>query len=77
MAPNQVQQQYIRDEIQNASPQKLIVMLYDKAIKCLEEAKRHTEKQDQFQFSSNIAKAEQIIAELMGALKSDIAPELV
>lgn len=77
MAPNQVQQNYLRDEIQNASPQKLIVMLYDKAIKSLEEARKNIDNKNQFYFSDNLVKAEQIIAELMGALKAEVAPELV
>ena len=65
---------YIKDQIQSATPQKLVVMLYDKAIRCLEDAKKEIENKDQFPFSSNIVRAEQIIAELMGALKADIAP---
>ena len=77
MTKNLAQQKYIQDEIKNASPQKIIVMLYDKAVKSLEEAKKHTEDKNPFVFSENLIKAEQIIAELMGALKTDIAPELV
>jgi flagellar protein FliS len=77
MAPTQAQKNYIRDEIQNASPQKLIVMLYDKAIKSLEEAKKNIQNENQFYFADNIIKAEKIIAELMGALKAEVAPELV
>lgn len=77
MAPNQVQQNYLRDEVQNASPQKIIIMLYDKAIKSMEEAKKNIDNPNQFYFSDNLIKAEQIIAELMGALKAEVAPELV
>jgi flagellar biosynthetic protein FliS len=58
MAPTQAQKNYIRDEIQNASPQKLIVMLYDKAIKSLEEAKKNIQNENQFYFADNIIKAE-------------------
>lgn len=77
MVQAQAQNNYIRDQINSASPQKLIVMLYDKAIKCLEESKKHVDSKDQHDFASNIIRAEQIIAELMGALKAEVAPELV
>jgi len=77
MPQSQAQAKYIRDEIQSASPQKIIVMLYDRAVKSLEEAKKHTQSEDPFAFTANLTKAEQIIAELMGALKPEVAPELV
>jgi len=77
MPQSQAQAKYIRDEIQSASPQKIIVMLYDRSIKSLEDAKKTTQSQDPFEFTANITKVEQILAELMGALKPDIAPELV
>ena len=76
MVSNQ-HKQYIRDEIKSATPQKLILLLYDGAIKNLEDSKLYIEKEDQFDFTQSIAKAEQIIAELIGALKSNTAPELV
>lgn len=74
--PNQ-HQKYLRDEIQNASPQKLIILLYDGAIKALEDSKSLIEDKDPFQFTQKITKAQSIIAELIGALKVDLFPELV
>jgi len=70
-------QKYVRDQVQSATPQKLIIMLYDKAIKCLEDAKKQKDDKNPYHFTNNITKAEQILAELMGALKPEIAPELV
>jgi flagellar secretion chaperone FliS len=68
--------QYLRDEILTASPEKLILMLYDGAIKRLQEALRRIEEKDPFEFTQNITKAEAILAELTGAIKQDHNPEV-
>ena len=67
---------YLRDEILGASPQKLIVLLYDGAIKNLEEAKRHISDEDPYQYTQHFTKAEAIIAELTGAVKPNVSPEI-
>jgi flagellar secretion chaperone FliS len=74
---NNQQKKYVRDQILNASPGELIVLLYDGAIRCLEKSKQEVNKEDQYEFSYNITKAESIIGELMGALKKEVFPELV
>lgn len=67
---------YLRDEILGASPQKLIVLLYDGAIKNLEEAKRHSSDEDPYSYTQHYIKAEAIIAELTGAVKPNMNPEV-
>jgi flagellar protein FliS len=68
--------QYLRDEILGASPQKLVVLLYDGAIKNLEEAKRHISDEDPYSYTLHYTKAEAIIAELTGAVKPKMNPEV-
>jgi flagellar protein FliS len=69
-------QKYIRDEILSASPQKLIVLLYGGAIKNLEEAKKHIHDEDPYHYTKHYTKAEAIIAELTGAVKTESNPEV-
>ena len=68
---------YMRDQILNASPEKIIVLLYDGAIKSLDESRQHIQDADPFRFTELVINAQQIISELIGALKVDIYPELV
>jgi flagellar protein FliS len=74
---NKLDKQYIHDEILNASPGELIILLYGGAIKALEKCKKQVDNKDPHDFSLNLTKAESIICELMGALKKEIFPELV
>lgn len=74
---NKLHKQYLHDQILNASPGKLIVLLYDGAIRSLEDAKKQVSDKDPHDYTQNLSKAQNIIAELMGALKKDIFPELV
>ena len=66
--------QYLKDEVLGASPQKLVVMLYDGVIRFLGEAVKHVE--DPHVFVDNITRAEAIIAELTGAVKADKNPQV-
>ncbi len=74
---NKIDKQYIHDQILNASPGKLIILLYGGAIKSLEKCKQQVDSKDPHDFSLNLTKAESIICELMGALKKEVFPELV
>ena len=66
--------QYLKDEVLGASPQKLVVMLYDGVIRFLGEAIKHVD--DPHVFVENVTKAEAIIAELTGAVKADKNPQV-
>lgn len=77
MTPKKAHSQYLQDQIQNASPEQILIMLYDGAIQALDESKKHIQDADPFEFTQRIIKAQKIIAELIGALKVDISPELV
>ena len=51
-------------------------MLYDGAIKNVNEATRRMGDKDPYEFTQNITKTEAIIAELAGAIKQDKNPEV-
>jgi flagellar protein FliS len=73
---NQAAQNYLRAKVMTATPEQLQLMLYDGAIRFAEQAKVALGKKD-FEASYNaISRAQKIIAELSGALKHDVAPEL-
>lgn len=53
-----------------------MVLLYDGAIRNLEEAKRHSADDDPYLYTQHYTKAEAIIAELTGAVKPQMNPEV-
>ena len=59
---------YTRVDIETASQGKLIVMLFNGAIKRSEEAKRQLAKRDFQAAHNNLVRAQDILAELRGAL---------
>lgn len=71
---SKARQSYIKEQILSASPEELLILMYDSAIRSLEDAKKMT---DAYEFNQRLIKAQNIIAELMGALKKEKAPEVV
>ncbi|MCF7802886.1 MAG: flagellar export chaperone FliS [Candidatus Marinimicrobia bacterium] len=67
---------YKRQEIQTASPGKIIVLLYDGAIKNLNAAEAAYEAKDYERKSSAITKTQDIIVELMNALNFEQGGEI-
>ena len=59
---------YTRVDVETASQGTLIVMLFNGAIKRAEEAKRQLDKGDRQSVHNNLVRAQDIIAELRGAL---------
>ncbi|MFP4501498.1 MAG: flagellar export chaperone FliS [Candidatus Hydrogenedentota bacterium] len=59
---------YTKVDIETASQGKLIVMLFNGAIKRAEEAKRQLAKGNRQEVHNNLIRAQEIIAELRGAL---------
>lgn len=59
---------YTKVDVETASQGKLIVMLFNGAIKRAEEAKRQMEKGKNESVHNNLIRAQEIIAELRGAL---------
>lgn len=70
---------YTRVDVETASQGKLIVMLFNGAIKRAEEAKRQLERGDRQSVHNNLIRAQEILGELRGALNmkaGDIASNL-
>jgi len=62
---------YLKNEIEGATKGKLVLLLYDGAIKFLRTAKKSIEAKDIINAHKNIIKAENIIYELMSTLNMD------
>ena len=71
-----VAQSYLRTKIFTATPEQLQLMLYDGAIRFGEQARVALEKKNFEQSYTLLTKAQRIMAEMAGALKHDLAPEL-
>jgi len=65
---------YTRVDIETASQGKLIVMLFNGAIKRAEEAKRQLEKGKREGVHNNLIRAQEILGELRGALNLSAGP---
>jgi flagellar protein FliS len=59
---------YRKVEVETASPEKLVVMLYNGAIKHVEEGKRAIAAQDLRATHDHLLRAQEIVTELRGAL---------
>jgi flagellar secretion chaperone FliS len=70
-----IQKQYLRDQILGASPEKLVILLYDGAIRNVEEARKRRFDIDPFEFTQLLTKTQAIVAELTGSLKFELLGE--
>jgi|SRR5687768_8491303 flagellar protein FliS len=73
---NHVAQNYLRTKIFTATPEQLQLMLYDGAIRFGEQARLALEKKNYEQSFNLLTRAQRIMAEMVAALKHDLAPEL-
>jgi flagellar protein FliS len=69
-------QQYLKTRVMTATPEQLQIMLYDGAIRFCEQTKLGLEAKNYEQIYTNITKAQNILTELIGALKPNVYPEL-
>ena len=63
--------QYKQNQIETATPEQILILLYDGAIQYLNHAKIALEEDDNEQFQSNMFGCERIIIEFMNTLKLD------
>ena len=68
MADEQKASRYRQSQIDTASPGKLILMLYEGAIRFLNEAKEHLAEKDVEKASNRLLRAQDIVSELMMSL---------
>src|SRR3954465_7232389 len=69
-------QNYLRTRVMTATPEQLQMMLFDGAVRFLEQARAALGKQDWGESYQNISRTEKIITELLGSLKHDVNPDL-
>src|SRR5437762_8720929 len=72
----QAAQSYLRTRVLTATPEQLQMMLYDGAIRFSEQARAALGKRDYETNYQMIARVQKIVAELISALKPDVAPDL-
>jgi flagellar protein FliS len=68
---------YFENQVHTASPQKLHWMLVDAALRDARRAEEFLVKKSPLQAGPELAHAEAIIAEILCAMRRDLAPELV
>jgi flagellar protein FliS len=67
---------YFEQTIVNADPVELIRMVYQRAISCVREAREHLRQKKIAERSAAIMRAYQALAELLAALRPEVAPEI-
>lgn len=67
---------YENQQIETASPEQLLLMLYDGAIRFLNEALRAMREEDWETYNAKLIKAQNIVSELMASLDVKLAGEL-
>ena len=67
---------YQIQDIETASPEKLLIMLYDGAIRFLKKAKEAMQRRDYQTLNNNMKRGQDIIAELMGSLNFEIGGDI-
>lgn len=75
-AMNPYLKQYKKNQIETATPEQILILLYDGAIQYLNRAKVALENEDNEQFHSNILGCEKIIMEFMNTLNMEIGGSL-
>ncbi|GAB4129893.1 flagellar export chaperone FliS [Thermopirellula anaerolimosa] len=68
---------YLESEVLTASPQRLHLLLIEAAIRYIERTRTAWQRQDHDAAFEAITKAQQIVAEMLAAMKMDAAPNLV
>ena len=64
-------QQYRQQQVNTATPDKLLLMLYDGALRFCQQAKKAVENKEMEQAHINLTKAQNIIVEFMTSLNMD------
>jgi len=73
---NQYVQQYQKSNIETASREQILIMLYDGAIQFLNKAKVAMAKKDVEAQNTNLVAAQNIIREFINSLDHEVAPQL-
>lgn len=69
-------EQYRKQQIETASPEEVLIMLYDGAIRFLNVARKAIEEKDIEKSHNNLMKAQNIIIEFMNSLDMELGGEI-
>ena len=69
-------QNYLRTRVLTATPEQLQMMLYDGAIRFIEQARPALENKNWEVSYTMISRAQKIVAELISSMRHDVAPEM-
>ena len=67
---------YNKDTVLSAPPEKLVVMLYNKALQNLNQALKYHDQNDWGQFGLNLGKCQAIVAEFLNSLDHEAGGEI-
>ena len=70
------QQRYLEVQVKTATPEKLVTMLYDGAIRFMRQAQKHLAAQDFLEAHNNLLRAQDILYELMANLNMEAGGEI-
>lgn len=70
------QQRYLEVQVQTATPEKLVTMLYDGAIRFMRQAQKHLMAQEFSEVHNNLLRAQDILYELMANLDLESGGEV-
>jgi len=73
---NQYVKQYQQSNIETASPEQILIMLYEYAIQFLNKAKIAMQNKEIEAAHNNLISAQRIIQEFITSLDRDVAPQL-
>lgn len=76
MNPTSTPNPYLRNQVMSARPEQLRLMLFDGAIRFLNQGRRGLEQKDYELSYTNISKAQKIVLELSNSLNRDMMPEV-
>jgi flagellar protein FliS len=67
---------YLRNDIESASPSRILEMLLMGAMRFMDEAERDYQEQRPLQARQTVSRAADIVTELSATLRTDLAPDL-
>lgn len=75
-ASGQMAERYLKEQVETASPEQLMLMLYDGAIKFMRVARKAMTDQEWEKAHNNLIKAQNILTELMISLNLELGGEV-
>jgi flagellar secretion chaperone FliS len=68
---------YLETQVMTATPQKLLLLLIEAAIRLAQRAKQRLLNSDPVGAAEDLLKAQDVVTQIMSGMRADVAPELV